>query len=242
MKFPELVTGRLIERYKRFLVDVELDRDVPRVVERGARVTAHCANPGSMKSVLEPPPRVWLSRARSGRKLPYTWEVAELSDGTLVYVNPTGANSVVRVALEAGRIPELSAYDSIRPEVKYGAGSRIDFVLTGSQGRAFVEVKNVTLSLGAGRAAFPDSVTARGTKHLRELARVRAAGDRAVLLFCVSRSDALSVEPARHIDPVYAKALSEVIEQGVEVLAYGGELTRSGFELGRAVPFVIPST
>jgi sugar fermentation stimulation protein A len=227
MDFPELVYGRLIKRYKRFLADVRLDT--------GEEVTAHCANPGSMKSVLEPPPRVWLSRARAGRKLPFTWEVAELGD-TRVYVNPVGANRVVTDALGTGLVEELRGYDLIHPEVKYGTGSRIDFLLTGSPGLAYVEVKNVTLGLGGGRSAFPDSVTARGTKHLLELQKVVEQGNRGVLVFCVSRTDATSVEAAREIDATYAETLSAVAARGVEVLAYGGEIDVRGFRLTRRVP------
>lgn len=235
MRFPELITGRLVKRYKRFLADVELDPEL-RAAEGATMVTAHCANPGSMKSLLEPPPRVWLSRAAVGRKLPYTWEVAELPSGALVYVNPTGANRVVRAALEAKRIPRLESYERIEPEVKYGSGSRIDFRLSGPQGNVYLEVKNVTLGRGDGRAAFPDSVTARGTKHLQELIKVVRAGDRAVLLFCVSRTDATSVEAAEEIDPVYARTLREAVREGVEVLAMSGPIDRSGFSLERTVP------
>lgn len=227
MDFPELVTGQLVKRYKRFLADVRLDS--------GELVTAHCANPGSMKSLLEPAPRVWLSRARPGRKLAYTWEVAEWPEAR-VYVNPVGANRVVLEALEHGAIPELHGYDIVRPEVKYGTASRIDFLLSGRPGRAYVEVKNATMGLGAGRCAFPDSVTARGTKHLQELARVAESGDRAVLLFCVARSDAVSVEAAADIDPVYAETLREVKKSGVEVLAYSGAIEKAGFTLSRSVP------
>jgi sugar fermentation stimulation protein A len=231
VEFPELVSGQLIKRYKRFLADVRLDS--------GEEVTAHCANPGSMKSLLVPAPRVWLSRARPGRKLPFTWEVAEL-EGARVYVNPVGANRVVAEALELAAIPELSGYDVIQPEVKYGTGSRIDFLLSGPTGKAYVEVKNVTLGLGKGRSAFPDSVTARGTKHLLELAEVKRSGHRAVLLFCVSRTDALSVEAAADIDPTYAKTLAQVMQQGVEVLAYAGDIDEKGFRLSRSVPVIAP--
>ena len=227
MDFPELVFGQLLKRYKRFLADVRLDT--------GEEVIAHCANPGSMKSLLEPAPRVWLSRAREGRKLPYTWEVAETASAR-VYVNPVGANRVVADAIRAGSISELSGYDIIQSEVKYGTGSRIDFLLSGSPGRVYIEVKNVTLGLGSGRSAFPDSVTARGTKHLEELARVVEAGDRAVLLFCAARTDATSVEAAADIDPVYAATLSRVRKLGVEVLAYSGDIDHKGFSLSRKLP------
>jgi sugar fermentation stimulation protein A len=229
VEFPELVFGQLIKRYKRFLADVRLDS--------GEFVTAHCANPGSMKSLLEPAPRVWLSRAREGRKLPYTWEVAETPQAR-IYVNPVGANRVVAEALQAGKIPELSGYETIKPEVKYGTGSRIDFLLSGPTGRAFVEVKNVTMDLGDGRSAFPDSVTVRGTKHLEELARVVIGGDRAVLLFCAARTDAMSVEAAADIDPVYSATLTRVRKLGVEVFVYSGDIDHKGFSLFRRLPFV----
>ncbi len=227
MQFPPFVDGVLIKRYKRFLADVRL--------ETGELVTAHCANPGSMKSVLEPAPRCWLSRAKPGRKLPFTWEVAEQGD-TRIYVNPVGANRVVLDALQSGVIEELRGYESIRPEVKYGTGSRIDFLLSGASGNAYVEVKNVTLGYGDGRVAFPDSVTVRGTRHLLELAEVARQGHRAVLLFCVSRTDAKSVHAAAEIDPTYAATLSRVAKEGVEVLAYGGPIERTGFSLSKRLP------
>lgn len=227
MQFSELVYGRLIKRYKRFFADVELGS--------GEVVTAHCANPGSLKSVLEPAPRCWLSRARPGRALAYTWEVAE-QGSTRIYVNPVGANRVVADALEAGVIEELSGYDIIQPEVAYGTGSRIDFLLTGRPGKAYVEVKNVTLGYGDGVVAFPDSVTDRGTKHLLELAEVAKQGHRAVLLFCVSRTDAKLVRAAAEIDPVYASTLSRVAKEGVEVLAYTGPVAPTGFSLSTRVP------
>lgn len=227
MQFPELVYGRFLKRYKRFFTDVELSG--------GEVVTAHCANPGSMKSVLDPAPRCWLSRARPGRKLAYTWEVAE-QGSTRIYVNPVGANRVAADALEAGAIEELRGYDAIRPEVKYGTGSRIDFLLTGETGKAYVEVKNVTMGYGDGTVAFPDSVTERGTKHLLELAEVVKQGHRAVLFFCVSRTDAKLVRAAREIDPIYADTLSRVAKEGVEVLAYTGPIEESGFKLETRVP------
>jgi sugar fermentation stimulation protein A len=234
VNFPELVRGRFLARRQRFFVDVEL--------EDGSRVTAHCANTGTLRSVLEPAPEVWLSRAREGRLLPFTWEVAVLADGTRVYVNPAGANGLVVEALERGAIAELRGYDVLRTEVPYGEASRIDILLSGAPREAYVEVKNVTLGLGEGRAAFPDAVTTRGARHLEELSRVVAAGARGVLLFCVARSDARSVEAAEHIDAAYAAALRRAAAAGVEVLAYGGELDSRGFWLTRPVPVVgLPS-
>lgn len=228
--FPPLVPGRLVTRYKRFLADVLLDS--------GELVTAHCANPGSMKSLLEPLPRVWLSVARPGRKLGYTWELIERDDAW-IYVNPAGANRLVREAIESRHFEEFDGYEAVRAEVKYGAKSRVDFVLEGARGRAFVEVKHVTLSLGEGRAAFPDAVTTRGTRHLEELAVVAAQGARALLVFSVGRTDARSVEPAALIDPVYARTLREVTERGVEVLAIGGSIDVAGIQLDRRVPVIL---
>ncbi len=222
MEFSDLIEGRLIQRYKRFLADVEL--------ADGSVVTAHCANPGSMKSCIEPTTRAWLSRARPGRKLGYTWELAQNGD-TWIFVNPVRANLVVEETIRAGMVPELGGYDALEREVRYGEGSRIDLLLSSVGQRCYVEVKNVTLSLGGGRAAFPDSVTKRGTKHLEELIRVRQKGDRAVLFFCVSRSDVRSVEPADAIDPEYGQALRRAARAGVEILAYGGPIGRGGIRL-----------
>lgn len=201
----------MLRRYKRFLADVEL--------LSGAQLTVHCANPGSMKSCLQEGGRVWLTRSDSPtRKLTHTWQVAEL-DGELVFVNPALANAIVGEGIRAGHIRELAGYDLLRSEVPVSAKSRIDFVLHGAH-RCYVEVKNVTLNLGNGRSAFPDAVTTRGTRHLQELEALARAGHRAVLFFCVSRSWAASVEPAREIDPVYGRALDQAVAAGVEVVAY----------------------
>ena len=237
MHFPPLVRGRLIQRYKRFFADFLLDD--------GRTVTAHCANPGSMKSIVEHRPEGLLSVARPGRKLGYTWEIALLNaegdSPTWVHVNPARANQLVAEAISQRVIPELIHYDLILPEVRYGKNSRIDFVLHGSSGRAYVEVKNVTLSLGKGRGAFPDSVTERGVKHLRELVQIRKEGHRAVLVFCVSRSDVTRVEAARAIDPLYAQTLDWAAAQGVEIYAYGGDLGERAFSLSRPIPVVLGS-
>jgi sugar fermentation stimulation protein A len=173
-----------------------------------------------MRSCVEQGGVVWLSRSDNpSRKLPYTWEIAELTDDR-VYVNPARANDIVVEAVKANRIEPLNGYDVLRREVSYGESSRVDFVLEGSAPRCYVEVKCATLGLGDGRAAFPDSVTKRGTRHLRELMRVRAEGARTVLLFCVVRESARSVEPADDIDPEYGRTLRDAAAAGVEVLGY----------------------
>jgi sugar fermentation stimulation protein A len=206
-----LLEGRLLRRYKRFFADVEL--------LSGELVTAHCVNPGSMKTCLLEGGRVWLTAARDPkRKLRFTWQLAEVSD-ELVFVNPGRANELVAEAIKTWQVPELSGYDVLQREVRVGERSRIDFLLSGS-GRCYVEVKNVTLTLGAGRSAFPDSVTDRGTRHLHELSALVQAGHRAVLFFCAARQHALAVEAAKEIDPVYAAALRAAHRAGVEVIAY----------------------
>lgn len=222
-----LTIGKVLRRYQRFFVDVELDD--------GQLVIAHCANTGSMKTCLEPGTRAWLSEARPDRKLKYTWEVAEWGD-TRIYVNPAGANGLVAEAITQERIPELSGYSNLRREVKYGAGSRIDLLLERDEERAFVEVKNVTLLAGSGRAAFPDAVTERGRKHIEELIAVVQAGQRGVLFFCVARTDARAFEPADAVDPAYGAALRRAVAAGVEILAYGVSIEAEEIRLTGRLP------
>ena len=214
MKLPEnLVTGRLIKRYKRFLADVELDG--------GETVTAHCANPGSMLGLAAPGSPVWLSKSDNPkRKLAYSWELIE-ADGTLVGINTSHPNALVREAIEAGAVPELTGYDSLRREVKYGQNSRIDILLEGGgKPTCYVEVKNVHLLRQPGLAEFPDSVTARGAKHLRELADMVAEGHRAVMFYLIQRGDCDRFAFARDIDPNYGAAFDAAIAAGVEAIAY----------------------
>jgi len=235
VKFPNpLVEGRLERRYKRFFADVRL--------ADGSQVTAHCANPGSMKSCLIEQGRVWLSDSQNPkRKLRLTWELAE-AEGARIFVNPQAANRVVSEALVRGGVAELSGFTNLRSEVRFGAHTRFDFALEQGPTQCFVEVKNVTLGLGNGRAAFPDSVTERGARHLQELIRVVQGGQRAVLLFCVSRSDARSAEPASDIDPNYAYWLRRAHDAGVEVLAYKCRVTQRGVWLDRPLPVHLNAT
>jgi len=214
-----LRTGRLVKRYKRFLADIALDD--------GRAVTAHCANPGSMLGVAIEGAKVWAhEHGDPNRKLAFSWELIEL-DGVLVPVNTTNPNKIAFEAVEAGVIPELSGYKEIAREVKYGEKSRIDLLLSGGRRKepCYVEVKNVHLSRSAGLAEFPDSVTARGAKHLEELSRIVAGGGRAVMLFVVQRGDCRRFRPAADLDPAYAKALKSAISKGVEALCYDCEIT-----------------
>ena len=231
MLFPShLETGHLIKRYKRFLADMRLDN--------GEIVTAHCANPGSMMGVAPEGARVWLSKSESKtRKLPYSWELVEV-DNTLVAINTNNPNKIAWEALEQKVIPELTGYADMRREVKYGENSRIDILLDGGRRKkpCFVEIKNVHLRREASLAEFPDSVTARGAKHLRELEAVVAKGDRAIMLFIVQRGDCDRFSPAGDIDPGYAEALGKAAQAGVELLCYDCDITTSEVRIRKPLP------
>ncbi|MCH7936236.1 MAG: DNA/RNA nuclease SfsA [Proteobacteria bacterium] len=245
MKFPDpLIRGTLIRRYKRFLADVKLEDGA----KAGEVVTAHCANPGSMLSVNEPGSEVWLSPARNPeRKLKFTWEMIRVSR-SLVGINTQLPNALVAEAVEAGEIPELGGYPSLRREVKYGVNSRIDLLLEkdGDHGggganneKCYVEVKNVTMKRDLSKnapAEFPDAVTARGTKHLVELAAMVGLGHRAVMFYLVQRQDAKSFAIAADIDPIYAKGLQVARKSGVEVLCYGCKLSKSEIRIETPLP------
>lgn len=233
MDFPQpLVRGRLIQRYKRFLADVVLD-------DTGEALTAHVPNPGAMLGLNTPGLDVWLSRSSSPtRKLPYTLELVE-ADGGLVGVNTQTPNKLAAEAVGAGWIPELAGYDTVRPEVKYGEASRVDFLLTAKDRPAcWLEIKNCHLSRGNGLAEFPDCVAARSAKHLRELEAMVAAGDRAVVLFTVQRQDCDRFSACHDIDPVFAAALDHAAEAGVEVLVYQCAMSTGAIRLDRPMPWL----
>ena len=230
-----LLEARLLRRYQRFLADVE--------TADGRVITAHCPNTGSMQGCKEPGSRVWLSPASNpARKLAWTWELVETAPGVLVGVHTGRSNTLVREAIELGRVPALRGYDAIRPEVKYGEGSRIDFLLQGP-GRpdCYVEVKNVTAAVEGRIGYFPDAVTTRGARHLREMSAMVVAGHRAVLVFCVQREDVDAVRPADHIDPDYGRALRAALAAGVEVLALGARMDLRGIEMVRRLGVELPS-
>jgi len=220
MRFsPELEQGRLIVRYKRFLADIETDS--------GELLTIHCPNTGSMRNCMMPGGRVWFSRSSDPkRKLPGTWEISETPQGRFACINTGRANTLVEEALRAGVINELNGFTALKREVAYGQEkSRVDFRLEYPDGYVYLEVKSVTLGFdGSAVAAFPDAVTQRGARHLRELAALARDGVRSVLLYCVNLTGIESVRPAQEIDPAYALALKDAMDAGVEVLAYGVQL------------------
>jgi sugar fermentation stimulation protein A len=229
MVFDNLIEGVLQRRYKRFLADVEL--------AGGEVITVHCPNTGAMTGCADPGSRVWLSHSDSAsRKYPHTWELVDTAQG-LACIRSVLANKVVGEALEARRVPQLADYLSLRREVKYGANSRVDFLLERPGQQVYVEVKSVTLCLGDGLGAFPDAVSERGRKHLGELSAVRHSGARAVLFFCVFHTGIERVSVARDIDPAYATALAQAMASGVEVIAWKSEVSPGGLELVRPLPF-----
>jgi len=236
MRFTEpLIPAILVRRYKRFLADV--------VLPSGEEITAHVANPGAMIGLAAPGSRVWLSKsAKVGRKLPYSWELVEVDFGTgpeLIGINTAHPNILVAEAIAAGAVPELAGYAATRREVRYGKNSRVDFLLEGP-GRppCYVEVKNVHLMRKPGLAEFPDSVTARGAKHLDELAAVSAAGARAVMLFLIQIGSAARFALARDLDPAYGAAFDRARSAGVEALAYRCLIEHRAITLAGPVPIV----
>jgi len=222
-----LIPATLIKRYKRFLADCRL--------EDGREVTAHCANPGSMMGLAEPGMRIWLEpNDDPKKKLKFGWRLVEHGSGDFTGVDTSVPNRALKAALEAGQIAALADYSTVRAEVKYGQNSRIDFLLTGEGlPDCYVEVKSVTLSRQPGLAEFPDSVTARGAKHLRELGDMAAAGHRAVMLYLVQRTDCDRFALAGDIDPTYAAAFEEARGRGVERLVIGTRITPEGVDVGQ---------
>ena len=235
MKFdPPLRQAILLRRYKRFLADIE--------TPEGERITIHCPNTGSMLNCQDPGSRVWYSTVDNPkRKYPNTWELVETRSKALVGVNTARANQLVEEALNENVLDELAGYSGCSREVPFGEEkSRIDFLLTCGNSPlehgVFVEVKNVSLGTSDGTGLFPDAVTARGQKHLRELIHVAQAGNRAVLLFCVQHSAVEVVVPADEIDPVYGALLREAADRGVELLAYKAVLSPDEIRVSGKTP------
>ncbi len=224
-----LVSAVLIRRYKRFLADIRL--------EDGSEVTAHCANPGSMMGLKDEGIKIWVEpNDDPKKKLNYGWRLVDHENGHFTGVDTSLPNRALRAAIMAREIPELSAYETVKPEQKYGQNSRIDFLLQQpGLPDAYVEVKSVTLSRQQGLAEFPDSVTARGTKHVGELAEMARQGHRAVLFYLIQRTDCDRMALARDIDPAYVAAFDQAAGAGVEVLAYDTRITSQEILVGRPV-------
>lgn len=236
MKWDEpFIEGRLIQRYKRFLADVTL--------ADGRSVTAHTPNTGAMLGCSDPGSRVWLRDTQNPtRKYPYSWEIVENNDGILIGIHTGHANALVVEAIQNGTIESLAGYTKLQREKTFSeAHSRFDIFLSQhpSQPDCYVEVKNVTAVDDAKNAFFPDAVSVRGTKHLHGLVKVKQAGLRAVLCFCIQRNDALAVRAATEIDPIYSAALSQAAAQGVEILAYRADVNPPEIFLKNSLPIIL---
>jgi sugar fermentation stimulation protein A len=234
MRFsPPLIPATLARRYKRFLADV--------VLENGEMLTVHVANPGAMTGLDRPFSKVWLSNSENPmRKLPLSWELVEADFGggpELVGVNTGNPNTLVADIIGTGLIPQLRDYTAVRREVKYGANSRVDFLLEApSRPPCYLEIKNVHLMRKTGVAEFPDCVTARGARHLNELAAVVAGGARAVQLYVIQIPSADRFAVARDLDPAYGAAFDRARAGGVEMLAWRCAVTVDGIDIVAPVP------
>lgn len=227
---PPLQPATLIGRYKRFLADVS--------TPDGQQLTLHCPNTGAMTGCGEPGSTVWYSTSDNPkRKYPHTWELTQTAEGAMIGINTLRANQLVKEAILADRVAALNGYTSLNSEVKYGTeNSRIDLLLQApEQVNCYIEVKSVTLSRQQG-GFFPDAVTTRGQKHLRELINVVREGERAVLFFAVMHSAISVVSPARDIDPAYTQLLSDAYQQGVEIMAWRTHITPTGMTLEKPLP------
>lgn len=233
---PPLEPATLLRRYKRFLADVRLPD--------GREITVHTPNTGSMLGCSEPGSRIWLRDAGEGtRKYRYSWDMTETAAGVMVGVNTNLPNRLVMEAIAANMIGELAGYPAIRAEVPYGVEkSRIDLLLQGDAQRpdCYVEVKNVTTCDAQGAGFFPDAVSVRASRHLRELTEMVRRGQRAVIFFCVQRGDVARVRPADEIDPRYGEALRAALAAGVEALAWRARVTPQEIVLERAIPVICP--
>jgi len=238
MDLAPLLPATLVKRYNRFLADVVIE-------ETGEAVTVHCPNPGSMMGLKAPGSRVWISTSDNPkRKLKHTLELIE-ADGVLVAINTGNPNKLAEEAIRSGVVAELQGFKALRREVKYGETSRVDLLLEGPPGRetntlTYVEVKNCHLMRQAGLAEFPDSVTSRGAKHLRELAAMVEAGHRAVMLFIVQRPDCKAFATAPDLDATYDAGLRAATEAGVEVLVYDCAVALEAITVRGALPWVAP--
>ena len=227
----KFISGKLIKRYKRFFADVQLDNNKE-------IVTAHCPNTGSMLGLLGEGNAVKLSEAnKKDRKLKFTLEIIK-SNGASVGVNTHRANRIVEAALLSNKIKSIKKIIHMQREVRYGENSRIDFLVNNKDEEIYIEVKNVTLSLKKGIAEFPDAITERGSKHLKELSKIKDKKTRAIMLYLIQRDDCKYFQIAKEIDEKYNSNLKKAIESGVEVLCYNCKFKNNKIELDKKIKFI----
>ena len=229
MKFKEtLISGELIKRYKRFFADVKIGNNV---------ITAHCPNTGSMMGLLKTGNRVWLSKSDNPkRKLKYTLQIIE-NQKVKVGINTHLTNKIVLDALNNSLIKELRNFDIINQEVKFGENTRFDFLITKKTKKTFIEVKNVTLSRQRGLAEFPDSVTSRGLKHIKELINASKKGYEIFILYVIQRDDCKKFALAKDIDPEYCELLVKAVKKKLNVICYDCKFSAKGIKLNRRIQF-----
>ena len=221
-----LIKGKLLKRYKRFLADI--------ILEDGTEVVSHCPNPGSMMGLATAGTTVWLEPNNDPKKkLKYGWRLVEYKN-QMICIDTSVANIVIKEALEKKEIPELS-YQGFKPEVKYSDNSRIDFLLTSPSQQTYLEIKSVTLMREKGLAEFPDSITKRGSKHLEDLSKMVTSGHKAVLLFLCMRNDVDRVRIAADLDSIYSASIKAALKSGVQLICYDTQVTRFGVRLGKPI-------
>ena len=226
----KLISGQLIKRYKRFFVDVKINSKI---------ITAHCPNTGSMYGLLKKNNKVWLTESNNpNRKLKYTLQIIK-EKNSKVGVNTHLTNKIVYHALENNLIDEFNKKIKIKPESKFGTNTRFDFLITKNNTKTFIEVKNVTLSRTKGVAEFPDAVTARGLKHIKELIKAAKKGYKIYILYLIQRNDCKSFKIADDIDPEYSDSLSKAVKKNLNVLCFDCKFSPKGIILNQKVKFKI---
>ena len=226
----KLISGQLIKRYKRFFVDIKIKNQI---------ITAHCPNTGSMSGLLDKGNKVWISKTDNpNRKLKYTLEI--IDDGkSKVGVNTHSSNKIVHHALKNNLIDELKDLLEIKPETKFGANTRFDFLVLKKKYKAFIEVKNVTLSRKIKTAEFPDSITSRGLKHINELVKASEKNYKIFILYLIQRNDCTSFTIAQDIDPAYAAALTKAVKKKLNIICYDCKFSTKGIKLNNKINFKI---
>ncbi len=224
----KLISGHLIKRYKRFFVDIKLNNHI---------ITAHCPNTGSMYGLLTEGNKVWISKSDNpNRKLKYTLEIIEVNK-TKVGVNTHSANKIVLHALQNDLIKELDDIENVEPEKRFGINTRFDFLITSKKKKAFIEVKNVTLSRTRGLAEFPDAVTDRGLKHINELTKASKKNYNIFILYLIQRDDCKSFKIAKDIDPKYSQAISKAVRNKLKILCYDCKFSSKGIKLNKQINY-----
>ena len=224
----KLISGLFIKRYKRFFVDIKIKNQI---------ITAHCPNTGSMYGLLKEGNRVWVSKSKNpNRKLKYTLEIIQ-DKKSMVGVNTHSTNKIVKHGLQNNLIQEFKDIMAIEPEIRFGLNTRFDFLISFKKSKAFVEVKNVTLSRKKKVAEFPDAITSRGLKHINELMKASKKGYKIFILYLIQRNDCNLFTIAKDIDIEYAKALSKAVKNNLKILCYDCKFSSKGIKMNNKINF-----